>query len=48
VSVEDLWDRDPNSEDPDDLLHVTYDPARITVPNIIERIRAEDFEAEVR
>ena len=48
MSVEDQWDRDPSAEDPDDLLYVTYDPAKVTINQMLELIRTEKFEAQVR
>jgi len=38
--VRDEWDND--------LLHVTYDPAEVTVEEILETIRSEGFKGEVR
>ena len=38
--VEDVWD--------EDLLHVTYDPKQLTPERMLEKIKAEDFEAEVK
>jgi hypothetical protein len=46
--VEDLWDRDPSSEDPDDLLHVTYDPAKVTIADMAELIRTQGFDANAK
>ena len=38
--VEDVWD--------EDLLHVTYDPKKINSERMLEKIKAEKFEAEVK
>lgn len=38
--MDDVWDRD--------LLHVTYNPERVTLVAMQETIRKEEFEPEVR
>jgi hypothetical protein len=40
VRVDDVWDKD--------LLHVTYDPAKITIEQLEASIRREEFTPEVR
>jgi hypothetical protein len=47
-SVEDEWDRDPDALELEDLLFVTYDPEQISREQLIETIRQEGFEPEVR
>jgi hypothetical protein len=46
--VEDEWDRDPNVEDTNDLLFVTYDPRVVTPNAMLDLIRKEEFEGVVR
>lgn len=48
MEVEDEWDRDPEAIDLDDLLFVTYNPERISIETLLETIREQGFEAEVR
>ena len=45
--VEDEWERNPEAEEVDDLLHVTYDPRKITVAQMLDRVQEEEFEAEI-
>ena len=46
--MEDEWDRDPNIEDTEDLLFVTYDAEKLAVPALLKRVEKEGFEAQVR
>jgi hypothetical protein len=48
LSVEDEWDRDPNIEDTEDLLFVTYDANKLDVPELLKRVEKEGFKSEVR
>ena len=47
-SVEDEWDRETDALEPDDLLFVTYDPGQISQEELLETIRQEGFEPEIR
>ena len=48
MEVEDEWDRDPEAIDLEDLLFVTYHPKRVSIDNLLETIREQGFEAEIR
>ena len=48
MEVEDEWDRDPEAIDLDDLLFVTYNPERTSIDKLLEIIKEQGFEAEVR
>ena len=48
ATVEDEWDRDPDALELEDLLFVTYDPEQISQEQLIETIREEGFEPEIR
>jgi hypothetical protein len=48
VQVEDEWDRDPEAIDLEDLLFVTYNPERMTIDKLLETVREQGFEAEIR
>jgi hypothetical protein len=47
-SVDDEWDRDPDVEDTDDLLFVTYDADKIKQEQLLEAIQEEGFEPVTR
>jgi copper chaperone CopZ len=47
-SVHDEWDRDPDALELEDLLFVTYDPDKISREELIETIRKQGFEPEIR
>ena len=47
-SVDDVWDRDPDLEDTEDLLFVTYNADKIKQEQLLEAIQKEGFESEVR
>lgn len=47
-SVDDEWDRDPELEDTQDLLFITYDADKIKREQLLETIRKEGFEPGVR
>ena len=46
--VEDEWDRDPEAIDLEDLLFVTYDTSQLTLEQVLDTVKKEGFEAEVR
>ena len=48
MEVEDEWDRDPEAIDLDDLLFVTYNSESVSLDKLLETIREQGFEAEVR
>ena len=48
MKVEDEWDRDPDLEDPQDLLFVTYDTDKVTQDQLVETIHKQGFEAEIK
>lgn len=47
-TVEDEWDRDPDALELEDLLFVTYDPVQISRDELMETVRQEGFEPEIR
>ena len=47
-SVQDEWDRDPDALELEDLLFVTYNPEQISREQLIETIRKQGFEPEIR
>ena len=47
-TVEDEWDRDPDALELEDLLFVTYDAGRISREELLETVRQEGFEPEIR
>ena len=47
-SVDDEWDRDPELEDLDDLLFVTYDADKIKQKQLLEAIQSEGFAPVIR
>jgi len=47
-SVDDEWDRDPNIEDLDDLLFVTYDADKIKEEQLLESVQKAGFEPVIR
>ena len=47
-SVDDEWDRDPDVEDLDDLLFVTYDADKIKREELLKAIQKEGFEPVIR
>ena len=48
MEVEDEWDRDPEAIDLEDLLFVTIQPEQISIDQLLETIREQGFEAEIR
>ena len=46
--VEDEWDRDPETEDLENLLYVTYDAASVTPEQMVATIQKEGFLTEIR
>ncbi len=47
-SVDDEWDRDPDKEDLDDLLFVTYNADKIEQEQLLKAIQKEGFEPVIR
>jgi len=48
VSVEDEWERYPDSTEDLDLLFVTYDPGKISIEELKETITKHEFTAAIR
>ena len=48
VSVEDEWERYPQSTENLDLLFVTYDPKKIGIAELKDTITKRDFVVKIR
>ena len=48
MKVEDEWDRNPDQEDLEDLLFVTYETDKIGLDRLLQVIKDSGFDAEVR
>ena len=46
--MEDEWERAPESEESLDWLFVSYEEAQVTIDKILDTIKEQGFEAEVR
>ncbi len=48
MSVDDEWDRNPDTVDLDDLLFVTYNADKIKQEQLLKAIQKEEFEPVIR
>ena len=48
MAIEDEWDRDPEAMDLEDLLFVTFDTQELTSAKILEVVKREGFDAQIR
>ena len=46
--MEDEWERAPESEESLDLLFVSFEEAQVTIDKMLDTIKEQGFEAEVR